>query len=423
MKKFFTLIAAAIMAVSASAQTETDSVMALVNALEPVTVGYTWIADNFTANGTTAIKTGTAMDNKVLAAGGADLAAATNKGKNTIGGTEYMNSARLKGYQRALCIRTESAIKVKVYYQSHAERHIAIAKTLTTDDGALTDIESAAEVSTTSYEFTMAAGDHRYITSVDADNKGADLYIGGFEVLDPNSGSGSSEGGSTPTPTPGEATGGVIFSWVSETVADGGTDADGYPTSVGNVTMIGQTATGSSNANRVNYLNAYPDKSNVAYHRYTLCLNGKSADVDSDNYIDIIPTQPFSEGDVITATGFYNKGEEKDCSIYFKYSNGTVVADDQKFADIQNGLENIKDYLYAVPTAAVGSTSVRLTRNASGTNIFITKLVITSPSADGIANVETVAAKSGAIYNLAGQRVNANAKGLVIMGGKKYMVK
>ena len=65
------------------------------------------------------------------------------------------------------------------------------------------------------------------------------------------------------------------------------------------------------------------------------------------------------------------------------------------------------------------SASVRLTRNAAGTNIFITKLVITSPNADGIANVETVAAKSGAAYNLAGQRVNANAKGIVIMGGKK----
>lgn len=47
-----------------------------------------------------------------------------------------------------------------------------------------------------------------------------------------------------------------------------------------------------------------------------------------------------------------------------------------------------------------------------------------APSTTGITTVEAApAAKNDAIYNLAGQRVNANAKGIVIKNGKKYLVK
>ena len=41
----------------------------------------------------------------------------------------------------------------------------------------------------------------------------------------------------------------------------------------------------------------------------------------------------------------------------------------------------------------------------------------------GIKNVETVKANDGAIYNLAGQKVSKNFKGLIIKNGKKYFVK
>lgn len=40
--------------------------------------------------------------------------------------------------------------------------------------------------------------------------------------------------------------------------------------------------------------------------------------------------------------------------------------------------------------------------------------------ANGIANVNAVKAENNVMYNIAGQRVNANAKGIVIINGKKY---
>lgn len=156
----------------------------------------------------------------------------------------------------------------------------------------------------------------------------------------------------------------------------------------GTPTLIGTVTTGPSNEARVNYTNSWND---VTY--YTICLNGKKADVDSDNYIEFTPIQAFAAGDVIEVTGYYNKGEEKNCSIYFKYGNGTIVEDDTNFADIQGGVENIKTYTFNVPAEAAGSTTLRMTRNAAGTNIFMTKVVM--KSASGGTGVNKVEAAQG----------------------------
>ena len=43
--------------------------------------------------------------------------------------------------------------------------------------------------------------------------------------------------------------------------------------------------------------------------------------------------------------------------------------------------------------------------------------------ATAITSVATDTAEGGAAYNLAGQRVNAGYKGIVIKNGKKYIVK
>ena len=156
----------------------------------------------------------------------------------------------------------------------------------------------------------------------------------------------------------------------------------------GTPTLIGSITTGASNENRVNYANTANE---VTY--YTICLNGKKADVDNDNYVEITPTQAFSAGDVIEVTGYYNKGEEKNTSIYFKYGNGTIVEDETLYADIMNGVENIKTYTYTVPAEAAGSTTLRMTRNLAQTNIFITKLEI--KSASGGTGVNKVEAAQG----------------------------
>ena len=56
-------------------------------------------------------------------------------------------------------------------------------------------------------------------------------------------------------------------------------------------------------------------------------------------------------------------------------------------------------------------------------NMTVTKVTLVQGGATGIATVKTVKAKSNVIYNLAGQRVDANYKGVVIMNGKKMIQK
>lgn len=68
---------------------------------------------------------------------------------------------------------------------------------------------------------------------------------------------------------------------------------------------------------------------------------------------------------------------------------------------------------------AVKNGSIKIKETAGGFRLH--KLSILDETS-GINNI-TTESKSSAIYNIAGQRVNANMKGLVIKNGKKYIVK
>ena len=60
----------------------------------------------------------------------------------------------------------------------------------------------------------------------------------------------------------------------------------------------------------------------------------------------------------------------------------------------------------------------------SGTgNILISSIEITPVGTEGITSVNATAEKSGAIYNIAGQKVNEGYKGLIIKNGQKMIKK
>lgn len=60
---------------------------------------------------------------------------------------------------------------------------------------------------------------------------------------------------------------------------------------------------------------------------------------------------------------------------------------------------------------------------AKEANIKIISLVIDDEDATGISSVENMKMNNGAVYNLAGQRVDANTKGIIIVNGKKMFNK
>lgn len=93
-------------------------------------------------------------------------------------------------------------------------------------------------------------------------------------------------------------------------------------------------------------------------------------------------------------------------------ADGGVAADLKLYPDVANVIE-------------FGLTAGTWTfQKYSGTgNILISSIEITPVATDGIANIKTAKMANSAIFNLAGQKVNANFRGMIIMNGKKFMVK
>lgn len=214
--------------------------------------------------------------------------------------------------------------------------------------------------------------------------------------------------------TGGATESGVIYSWESPegTVIETGGSAT-YENGETDPTKY-----------RVNYANA-------GY--YTICVNGKKGNMGdaagsaNGGFILVTLDSELKADDAIALTGYINKNESKEASIFFQFDKGDGVNDDYIFGDADNIDTTIggkiNTHVFKVPASADGSKNFKMSRNKAGTNIFLTKLVITRGGATGINTVENVRINNGAIYNLAGQKVGKDYKGIVIINGKKFVVK
>ena len=176
---------------------------------------------------------------------------------------------------------------------------------------------------------------------------------------------------------------------------------------------------------RVNYKNG---------DYYTISINGKKANMDdapgtaNGGYILVTLDNELKTDDAIELTGYLNKNAAgKEASIYFLFEKGDGVDDEYTYGDADNIDPTvggkISTHTFKVPAASNGSKSFKMSRSKADTNIFLTKLVITSGGSTGISTVKTVRVDDGAIYNLAGQKVDNSYKGVVIKNGKKFFNK
>ena len=164
-----------------------------------------------------------------------------------------------------------------------------------------------------------------------------------------------------------------------------------------------------------------------------MCLNGNKANIEDETYtkgkserIKVTLEKALAGGETISVTAYTNKGDESKISTpYFKFSNGTELFDDSKtYIDLGISTNTAPvTQTYTIPAEAAGSTSFKMSRSKTGTNLFITKFVITSGGSTGINTVKTVRVVDGTRYNLAGQKVDSSYKGVVIKNGKKMVQK
>ena len=106
-----------------------------------------------------------------------------------------------------------------------------------------------------------------------------------------------------------------------------------------------------------------------------------------------------------------------------KVSNGTVKSDGTNFYGFTTK-DGVSGFVRVAKDVAVplGKGYLRLTGNTAAAPVFYS--INIGGGTTGIGQVEVEkATENGAIYNLAGQRVDASYKGVVIKNGKKYVNK
>lgn len=169
----------------------------------------------------------------------------------------------------------------------------------------------------------------------------------------------------------------TIYSWESP---------EGTPIETG-----GTIAYVNGDGDRLNYLNS---------GNYTICLNGKKANINDENAsanagkMVITLDQELQTGDEIAITGYITKNQSKKASAYILYENG-VEAESPYFSDDENidatfgG--SIATKTVTVSAEAAGSKTITMTRGQTGTNLFITKLVITGERSEvPVVNNKTI---------------------------------
>ena len=100
------------------------------------------------------------------------------------------------------------------------------------------------------------------------------------------------------------------------------------------------------------------------------------------------------------------------------------VSDWSDFTDIQATLA--KDDNHFEGKIATADALANLQKNGlrfQGVGFTLTKVELKVPDPSGVNTINVVKADNGALYNVAGQKVNAGYKGLVIKNGKKFVNK
>ena len=163
---------------------------------------------------------------------------------------------------------------------------------------------------------------------------------------------------------------------------------------------------------------------NTALSDELITVSAKKANIETDN-VTITLDEALQADDVIYITGYRKKDTDANGNLYILFENGTAI-DEGNAVTWNNIHENVGQQPntneYAVGEGA-GSKVIRLARSKASTNVFITKIIIGSGISSGIQELTVVhpQSNSSAIFNLRGQQVDAQYKGIVIRNGKKYM--
>ena len=95
-----------------------------------------------------------------------------------------------------------------------------------------------------------------------------------------------------------------------------------------------------------------------------------------------------------------------------------LVGDAKAWGEV--GITSLECPFEGVDMSAISQIALQ---TSDATTIVVKRVYLVKAGATGIQSIQAAKAQDGAIYNLAGQKVNASYKGVVIKNGKKYFQK
>ena len=185
-----------------------------------------------------------------------------------------------------------------------------------------------------------------------------------------------------------------------------------------------ESATTGIQVNGTTTIDAVKIKTNTLSISGIKFANGYTTEnVSNGNNAELSVEGGFKAGDVISIAGAFNNADDtKKSAIDIFTLDGTtptVLFTTQQFV---NGRLVDNDPVVETYTLTADADKLYIGRNGN-TGTFVTTLKVVRGAA-GIETMKTLkVVKNGAIYNVAGQKVNASYKGLVIKDGKKMINK
>ena len=113
---------------------------------------------------------------------------------------------------------------------------------------------------------------------------------------------------------------------------------------------------------------------NAPTENYSIKVQGRGKKSGQEEFITVTLDNPLAVGDQIAITGYRNKDNNARGTLYLKFNNYSIE-DEQDYNNVYYGSQP-NTFVWTVTSDMAGCTSFQISRNKTGTNVYITDITI-----------------------------------------------
>ena len=113
---------------------------------------------------------------------------------------------------------------------------------------------------------------------------------------------------------------------------------------------------------------------NAPTENYSIKVQGRGKKSGQEEFITVTLDNPLAVGDQIAITGYRNKNNNARGTLYLKFNNYSIE-DEQDYNNLYYGSQP-NTFVWTVTSEMAGCSSFQISRNLTGTNVYITDITI-----------------------------------------------